>query len=66
MSGLEWNLALLPGKRSEHQGAKGCFGILRDDPHLRNGLNACEGHVTYPAVAEHLGAEHVESRKLVQ
>jgi alanine dehydrogenase len=28
---------------------------LSDDPHLRNGLNICQGRVTHPAVARDLG-----------
>ena len=30
---------------------------LADDPHLLNGLNVCEGHLTYAAVGEALGLE---------
>jgi alanine dehydrogenase len=32
---------------------------LRDDPHLRAGLNVCAGRVTHPAVAQALGYEAV-------
>jgi alanine dehydrogenase len=28
---------------------------LSDDPHLRNGLNACRGQLTHAAVAHDLG-----------
>ena len=28
---------------------------LRDDPHLRNGLNVADGHIVHPAVAEAMG-----------
>ena len=37
---------------------KGYKQALRDDPHLLNGLNVCEGYVTYKAVAKHLGKEY--------
>jgi alanine dehydrogenase len=32
---------------------------MRDDPHLKNGLNVCEGKVTHPAVARDLGYDYV-------
>src|SRR5574343_1119202 len=35
--------------------SKGWKQALRDDVHLRNGLNVCEGKVTYEAVARDLG-----------
>jgi alanine dehydrogenase len=38
---------------------KGWRQALRDDPHLRAGLNICAGRVTHPAVAEALGYEPV-------
>lgn len=38
---------------------KGWRQALKDDAHLRNGLNVCEGKVTYPAVAAHLSYEYV-------
>ncbi|MFB1486095.1 MULTISPECIES: alanine dehydrogenase [unclassified Thiocapsa] len=34
---------------------KGWRTALRDDPHLRDGLNVCDGKVTHAAVAEALG-----------
>ena len=34
---------------------KGWRRALRDDAHLRNGLNICRGKVTHPAVAQDLG-----------
>ena len=34
---------------------KGWRQALRDDPHLRAGLNVCAGRVTHPAVAQALG-----------
>lgn len=34
---------------------KGYKQALRDDPHLRAGLNVFEGHITYKAVSEALG-----------
>jgi alanine dehydrogenase len=34
---------------------KGLRNALQDDPHLRHGLNICEGRVTHEAVARDLG-----------
>lgn len=39
--------------------SKGWKQALRDDVHLRNGLNVCEGKVTYEAVARDLGYAYV-------
>ena len=39
---------------------KGWKQALEDDPHLRNGLNVCDGRVTHPAVAESLGYDYTE------
>ncbi|RMF17086.1 MAG: alanine dehydrogenase [Alphaproteobacteria bacterium] len=38
---------------------KGYRQALRDDPHLRAGLNVFEGHLTHPAVAEALGESYL-------
>ena len=35
----------------------GWRAALESDPHLRAGLNVCEGHLTYDAVGEALGIE---------
>jgi len=40
---------------------KGWQAALRDDPHLRNGLNVWHGNVTNQAVAEALGLEYVSA-----
>ncbi|MEM9253895.1 MAG: alanine dehydrogenase [Pseudomonadota bacterium] len=40
---------------------KGYRQALRDDPHLRNGLNVHRGDVTYEAVAGALGYEYVSA-----
>lgn len=40
---------------------KGVVQALRDDEHLRNGLNVHAGQVTHRAVAEALGYEYVEA-----
>ena len=40
---------------------KGWRKAMRDDAHLRNGLNVCEGHVTYEAVAKDLGYAYVKA-----
>jgi alanine dehydrogenase len=44
---------------------KGWQKALRDDPHLKNGLNVCQGKVTYAAVARDLGYEHTSADSLV-
>ncbi len=33
---------------------RGWRQAMRDDPHLRNGLNICRGQITHPAVAQDL------------
>jgi alanine dehydrogenase len=38
---------------------KGWRQAMRDDPHLKNGLNVCAGKVTHPAVARDLGYDYV-------
>ncbi|HZX29029.1 MAG TPA: alanine dehydrogenase [Telluria sp.] len=40
---------------------KGWKQALRDNPHLKNGLNVCEGKVTYEAVAKDLGYAYVSA-----
>jgi alanine dehydrogenase len=40
---------------------KGWKKALRDDPYLKNGLNVCEGKVTYAAVAKDLGYDYVRA-----
>ena len=37
---------------------KGYKQALKDDPHLLNGLNVCDGLVTYEAVAKHLNKDY--------
>jgi alanine dehydrogenase len=44
---------------------KGWRKAMREDQHLRNGLNVCEGHVTYEAVATDLGYEYVKADVLI-
>ncbi|MFP5390001.1 MAG: alanine dehydrogenase [Gammaproteobacteria bacterium] len=44
---------------------KGWQAALRDDPHLKNGLNVCKGKVTYAAVAQGLGYEYTAPDKLI-
>lgn len=41
---------------------KGYKQALLDDPHLLNGLNVCEGKVTYKAVADDLGYDFIEPK----
>ncbi|WP_193100691.1 alanine dehydrogenase [Burkholderia sp. Z1] len=38
---------------------KGWKQAMTDDPHLRAGLNVCNGHITYEAVAQALGLPYV-------
>lgn len=40
---------------------KGWQQAMRDDVHLRNGLNVCQGAITYAAVAQALGYQHVSA-----
>lgn len=40
---------------------KGWRAALRDDAHLRRGLNVCQGQVTYEAVARALGLPYVSA-----
>jgi alanine dehydrogenase len=44
---------------------KGWQGALRDDPHLRDGLNVHAGQVTYAAVARDLGFAYVATETLL-
>ncbi len=44
---------------------KGWQRALREDSHLRNGLNVCLGKVTYEAVASALGYEYVSPASLL-
>jgi alanine dehydrogenase len=44
---------------------KGWQKALRANPHLKNGLNVCHGHVTYEAVAHGLGYHYVEADSLL-
>ncbi|MGI9134302.1 MAG: alanine dehydrogenase [Rhodoferax sp.] len=44
---------------------KGWKAALRDDVHLRHGLNVCEGKVTYEAVAHDLGLAYVSFEQVL-
>ncbi len=44
---------------------KGWKQALKDDVHLRHGLNVCAGQVTYPAVATTLGYSYVAPESLL-
>ncbi len=44
---------------------KGWKKAMRDDNHLRNGLNVCQGKVTYAAVAQALGYDYVSADSLL-
>ncbi|GAB4398684.1 MAG: alanine dehydrogenase [Rhodoferax sp.] len=43
----------------------GWKAALKADPHLKNGLNVCQGHVTHPAVASALGYPLVHADSLL-
>ena len=44
---------------------KGWKQALKDDAHLRNGLNVANGKVTYQAVAKDLGYDYVSAEKVL-
>lgn len=44
---------------------KGWQQALRDDPHLKNGLNVAQGHVTYEAVAQQQGLTYTPADTLL-
>lgn len=44
---------------------KGWRKALADDAHLRNGLNVCQGKVTYAAVAKDLGYDYVSAESML-
>ncbi|MBR8222174.1 alanine dehydrogenase [Burkholderia ambifaria] len=44
---------------------KGWKRAMTDDPHLRAGLNVCDGHVTYEAVALALGLPYVPAEDVL-
>jgi alanine dehydrogenase len=44
---------------------KGWLQALRDDLHLKNGLNVAQGQVTFEAVARQLGYTHVPADSLL-
>ena len=45
---------------------KGWEVALRNDPHLAEGLNVWNGHVTYKAVAEDLGYEYMSAAEILE
>jgi alanine dehydrogenase len=45
---------------------KGWKQAMRDNPHLRNGLNVHDGMVTHEAVARDLGYDYVDPKKLLE
>jgi len=44
---------------------KGWKQALKDNAHLKAGLNVCNGHVTYEAVANDLGYAYVNADSLL-
>ncbi|RKU04533.1 alanine dehydrogenase [Burkholderia sp. Nafp2/4-1b] len=44
---------------------KGWKRAMSDDPHLRAGLNVCDGHITYEAVASALGLPYVPAEDVL-
>ncbi|MBI5506508.1 MAG: alanine dehydrogenase [Deltaproteobacteria bacterium] len=45
--------------------SKGWRRALRDNPHLRAGLNVCEGQLTHAAVAEAVGATFADAQSVI-
>jgi alanine dehydrogenase len=45
---------------------KGWKHAMRDDVHLRRGLNVCQGNVTHEAVARDLRYPHVAAETLLE
>jgi alanine dehydrogenase len=45
--------------------SKGWRRALGDDPHLRHGLNVCQGKVTFEAVAQALGYDYMPAESLL-
>jgi alanine dehydrogenase len=45
--------------------SKGWQHALGDDPHLRHGLNVCQGKVTFEAVAQALGYDYMPAESLL-
>ena len=43
----------------------GYVEAMRDDPHLKNGLNVAQGKVTYQAVAKDLGYDYVAADRVI-
>ena len=43
----------------------GVSRALADDPHLLNGLNVCQGQITFEAVARDLGREYTDPRAFI-
>ena len=44
---------------------KGAIQAMRDDVHLRNGLNVVQGQITHPVVARDLGVEFFDPQRAV-
>jgi len=44
---------------------KGWKQALKDNPHLKAGLNVCQGQVTYEAVAKDLGYAYMDANTLL-
>ena len=44
---------------------KGWQQAMRDDPHLKNGLNVCQGKLTYQAVAEALDVAYMPAESML-
>jgi alanine dehydrogenase len=45
--------------------SRGWQAALREDPHLRNGLNVAGGLITHPAVAAALGQPYTDPARLI-
>jgi len=44
---------------------KGIEAAIRDDEHLRRGLNVYQGQITHPEVAKALGEPYSDPQKLI-
>jgi alanine dehydrogenase len=62
-STLALNSATLP--HAIALASKGWRSAMREDAHLRNGLNVCMGKVTHEAVARDLGYEYVDPQAML-
>lgn len=53
-------------RHAVHLADAGLRDALLSDPHLRNGLNVCQGKITCPAVADALGYECADAKAMLE